>query len=201
VIHRHQHWRSTVARAISLISSPEESTAEAADGATGGSTGQEAAVAAEPEADRVPDWAAALVHSAVANRPVADVAHLFALLDADGENAWPHPASEVAAGRPLEELTVLLGALRGPQLTRGRDILRVAVVTRPVPEVVQLVHSLGGPNSPVVEQALQLAAIARPVDDVVALARALQGVAVDVESATEAASPPPEKRRKSRWSS
>ncbi|RAG80288.1 hypothetical protein DN069_38915 [Streptacidiphilus pinicola] len=167
-----------------------------------------AAVPAEHEPDRVPDWAAALVHSAVANRPVADVARLFALLDADGEHAWPSPASEVAAGRPLEELTVLLSALRGPQLTRGRDILRVAVVTRPVPEVVQLVHALGGPNSPVVEHALQLAAIARPVDDVVALARALEGVAVDrpTPPPVEPSPPPeepatPEKRRKSRWSS
>ena len=146
-----------MARAISLISSPE-TVVETAEGTVGGTTGQEAAtvaVPAEPEPDRVPDWAAALVHSAVANRPVADVARLFALLDADGEHAWPSPASEVAAGRPLEELTVLLSALRGPQLTRGRDILRVAVVTRPVPEVVQLVHALGGPNSPVVEQALR----------------------------------------------
>lgn len=193
-----------MARAISLISSPE-STADAVAGTAGGPTGWEAATAAippEPEPDRVPDWAAALVNSAVANRPVADVARLFALLDADGEHAWPSPASEVAAGRPLEELTLLLSALRGPQLTRGRDILRVAVVTRPVAEVVQLVHALGGPNSPVVEQALQLAAIARPIDDVVALARALEGVAVDrpAPPAPEP-SPPQEKRRKSRWSS
>ncbi len=179
---------------------------ETVGGAAGGSTGREAVMPAEPEADRVPDWAAALVHSAVANRPVADVARLFALLDADGENAWPSPASEVAAGRPLEELTVLLSALRGPQMTRGRDILRVAVVTRPVPEVVQLVHALGGPNSPVVEQALQLAAIARPVDDVVALARALQGVVLErpappAAEPTPEPEPPAEKRRKSRWSS
>jgi hypothetical protein len=122
------------------------------------------------------DWAASLVHTAVANRPVEEVAQLFAMLDSAGEMGSPSPACAIAAGRPLEDVSRLLASLDGAQQARGHEILCAAVVHRPIADVAVLVGSLAdGPAVAAVESALRIAAVHRPLEDVVALVRALKG--------------------------
>ncbi|WP_037603442.1 hypothetical protein [Streptacidiphilus rugosus] len=193
-----------MARAISIITTaPEAPDVSGAFGsgttkADGGSAATDRPPAeTEPSPQPGADWAASLVHIAVAGRPVEEVARLFELLDSGGEIPTPSPASAIAAGRPVDELSQLLAALRGEQLSRGQDILRVAVLSRPIDEVVQLVAALGGQQSGALSQALQVAALNRPVDEVVELARALKVAALPApELELEQEEP---RRRRSRW--
>ncbi|MBF9069702.1 hypothetical protein [Streptacidiphilus fuscans] len=154
-----------MARALSLDPSSTTENTQTASGRT----------AADVVAAPGHDWASSLVHTAVANRPVEEVAQLFAILDSAGEMGSPSPACAIAAGRPLEDVSRLLASLDGAQQARGHEILCAAVVHRPIADVAFLVGSLAdGPAVAAVESALRIAAVHRSLDDVVALARALK---------------------------
>ncbi|MFJ6739633.1 hypothetical protein ACIQOU_12100 [Streptomyces sp. NPDC091279] len=121
------------------------------------------------------DPLSAVVHAAVADRPLEEVAHLITLLEQSPQYAQATVDALRAVGttRSVEDVTRLVTLLTQPPRDPGcaDEAIRAAAETRPVEEVTRLMTLLRRtPLQPHCgAEAARIAATARPVEDLVEL--------------------------------
>ncbi|MET7481016.1 hypothetical protein ABZT17_42765 [Streptomyces sp. NPDC005648] len=121
------------------------------------------------------DPAGALVHAAVADRPLEDVARLITLLEQSPQYAQATVDALRAVGtdRSVEDVTRLVSLLTRPPRDAGSadDAIRAAAESRPVEEVSRLMALLHRtPLEPHCgQEAARAAAMKRPVEELVEL--------------------------------
>lgn len=121
------------------------------------------------------DPISAVVHAAVADRPLEEVAHLITLLEQSPEyaQATVDALRAIGTSRSVEDLTRLVALLtRPPRDPESADeAIRAAAECRPVEEVTRLMTLLSRtPLEPHAgREAARVAATARPVEDLVEL--------------------------------
>ncbi|MDX2597620.1 hypothetical protein PV343_36030 [Streptomyces sp. WI03-4A] len=148
-----------------------------------------------------------LVHTAVADRPLEDVARLITLLERSPEHARTTADALRAAGvdRPVEDVSRLVDLLtRPPRDSRSADVvIRAAAECRPLDEVTRLMELLHRTRVEphCVRAAVEAVAVNRPVEE---LAELIARLAADgappahaplpappEEAAAHAVEPPP----------
>jgi hypothetical protein len=133
----------------------------------------------EPEADAYAGSVEALVHTAVIERPLEEVARLIELLEQSPQhtNAAMDALRGVGANRSVEDVTQLASLLTQPPRDpeSADEAIRAAAERRPVEEVTRLLALLRGPSLPshCAQEAVRVAATGRPVEDLVHLIRQL----------------------------
>ncbi|MET8586738.1 hypothetical protein ABZX39_38645 [Streptomyces collinus] len=116
-----------------------------------------------------------LVHTAVADRPLEDVARLITLLERSPEHARTTADALRAAGvdRPVEDVSRLVDLLtRPPRDSRSADVvIRAAAECRPLDEVTRLMELLHRTRVEphCVRAAVEAVAVNRPVEELAEL--------------------------------
>ncbi|ANP51279.1 hypothetical protein J2Z21_002967 [Streptomyces griseochromogenes] len=129
-----------------------------------------------------------LVHMAVADRPLEDVARLITLLEESPEHARTMSDALRAVGvdRPVEDVTRLVALLtQSPRDSRSADeAIRAAAECRSVEDVIQLMELLH--RTPVeprcARAAIEAAAVHRPVEELAELIARLAASRTDRET-------------------
>ncbi|MFJ6729956.1 hypothetical protein ACIQPQ_34155 [Streptomyces sp. NPDC091281] len=126
-----------------------------------------------------PDPVEGLLHTAAAHRPLADVAHLVALLE-ESEEGGPAAADVLRAlgtDRPVEDVARLVAVLSRPPYSpdHADRMIHAAAEHRPVEEVSRLMTLLyREPLEPHCgDEAVRAAATRRPVEELVELVERL----------------------------
>ncbi|MGW1986838.1 hypothetical protein ACWCPJ_30970 [Streptomyces collinus] len=138
--------------------------------------GAEVVGAGAPDPDgRHGDPLHGLVHTAVADRPLEDVARLITLLERSPEHARTTADALRAAGvdRPVEDVSRLVDLLtRPPRDSRSADVvIRAAAECRPLDEVTRLMELLHRTRVEphCVRAAVEAVAVNRPVEELAEL--------------------------------
>ncbi|MER6471984.1 hypothetical protein [Streptomyces collinus] len=147
-----------------------------AEAASAQVVGAEVVGAGAPDPDgRHGDPLHGLVHTAVADRPLEDVARLITLLERSPEHARTTADALRAAGvdRPVEDVSRLVDLLtRPPRDSRSADVvIRAAAECRPLDEVTRLMELLhrARVEPHCVRAAVEAAAVNRPVEELAEL--------------------------------
>ncbi|MFF7240608.1 hypothetical protein [Streptomyces collinus] len=157
--------------------------------------GAEVVGAGAPDPDgRHGDPLHGLVHTAVADRPLEDVARLITLLERSPEHARTTADALRAAGvdRPVEDVSRLVDLLtRPPRDSRSADVvIRAAAECRPLDEVTRLMELLHRTRVEphCVRAAVEAVAVNRPVEE---LAELIARLAADGAPLVQAPLPAP----------
>ncbi|MGW5639108.1 hypothetical protein [Streptomyces sp. NPDC003832] len=134
-----------------------------------------------------------LLHAAVADRPVEEVAHLITLLEhsPDHARATLEALRAVGVDRSVEDVTQLVDLLtRPPRTARSADeTIRAAAEQRPLDDVTRLVALLHQADLEphCGREAVRAAATGRPVEELVELIRRLSHDSGETPASVEAA--------------